>query len=178
MKFQDKRNRINQRFSFMKYLPILFFLLASCSITFSGVKVPPGVETVYVESFINDPSSDYSIPSLGQDCTDELLEKILKETKLVQSDTKPDVEFTGTAKIRISSEAPQAGQASSLDRMEIILQVTYTNHLNEEDNWKQSFTNFENFDPSENLDDIQEELTDKILENIMEDIYQKAFTSW
>lgn len=161
----------------MKYFLLFSLLLGSCTISFRGVSIPPEVNNFYVGNFIDD-SSEFSTPTLAQDCIDGLIDKILKETKLVQEDETPDIEFTGVVRASITSEAPGEGQSSNLDRLSVTMQVEYTDHLDEENNWKSSFTNFENFDPSDNLDAIQEELIASILDNILEDIYQKAFTNW
>ncbi|NNE29222.1 MAG: hypothetical protein HKN16_06275 [Saprospiraceae bacterium] len=175
MRSRDRQKSTILRFLDMKYLILLIFLNA-CSVSFRGVTVPTGVNTFFVGSFVD--NSDIVFPTLSQETTDALINKIFKETNLVQEDTDPHIEFSGVVTARISSEAPQAGQASSLDRLEITLSVEYTNNLNDEDNWKSSFSNFENFDPGENLDAIRDDLVASILDNVMEDVYQKAFTNW
>ena len=56
--------------------------------------------------------------------------------------------------------------------------MEFTNHDDPEANWTSNFSNFSNFDPSEDLTTVQDELIEVILGDIVEDIYQKAFTNW
>lgn len=178
MKFRDKRKRGFLRLVNMKYLLLLSFaFLSSCTVSFRGVSIPAGVETFWIGNFI-DNSDEYTVVTLAQDCTDGLLNKIQREANLVLNDENPDIEFSGTITLRITSEAVQDDQTASLERFTITVNAEYINNLDEEDNWKSSFSNYENFDPNESLESIQDDLISTILENIMEDIYQKAFTNW
>ena len=50
--------------------------------------------------------------------------------------------------------------------------------MDEEDDWSQTFSFFEDFDNDSNLEDVQDELIDNIFEQILQDIFTRAFTNW
>jgi len=148
-----------------------------CKISLSGVQVPVDIDTFNVDYIVN--NAELVIPSLSQEVTDQLIQRIQNETRLKLNTEKPDIEFSGEIiTFRVSSEAPTAGQNATLNRLDMAVNVEFTNHKDEEANWTNKFSNFQNFDPSEDFDSVQEELTAVILRDIIEDIYQKAFTNW
>ena len=163
--------------------PIFYLLLLagifqySCSISLSGVQVPVEVNTFNVEYIPN--NAQIIVPTLSQEVTDQLIEKVLRETRLKLDTDNPDLIFTGEiVDYDITSQAPTAGQNTSLNRLDIRVKIEFSNPEDDEAGWTQNFTNFQNFDPSENLADVQDDLIATILKDIVEDIYQKAFTNW
>jgi hypothetical protein len=56
--------------------------------------------------------------------------------------------------------------------------VKYTNLVEPELDYDSSFSRFEDYDSSRNLSDVENELIDLIVENLVEDIFNKAFVSW
>ncbi len=152
---------------------------SSCSISLSGVQVPIDVNTFSVDYFNFSKSVRLVVPTLSQEVTDQITQKILRETRLKLDKEKPNIEFTGEITVyEVGSEAPTSGQSVSLNRLDIAVKVDFTNHLDEDANWTSSFSNFSNFDPNESLATVQDELIEVILKDIVEDIYQKAFTNW
>jgi len=67
---------------------------------------------------------------------------------------------------------------SSLNRLTIAIQVDYVNNQDDEDNWSQSFSFFQDFDNMTNLSDVQDDLIETILSQISTDIFNKSFTNW
>ena len=41
-----------------------------------------------------------------------------------------------------------------------------------------SFSRYEDYDASQNLSDVENELIELIVENLIEDIFNRAFVSW
>jgi len=157
-------------------LPFLIFL-SGCTISLSGVSVPTDVKTFSVTYIEND--ALIQVPTLSQDITDRLLQKCLNETQLVLNNEKPDIEFSGViTSYKVTSEAPQPGQNTSLNRLDINVKIEFTDHVNDERSWSSSFSEFANFDPNTNIDEVQDDLIDQILKIVVDNIYQKAFTNW
>ena len=74
--------------------------------------------------------------------------------------------------------APKAGEEASFNRLEVSVSIEYIYTLDEEQNWKKTFSFFEDYGIDENLLDIQEGLLESITEQLIEDIFNKAFTNW
>ena len=157
-------------------LMIGFLFLEGCY-SFKGISIDPEVKTFYVHPFKNE---TFSAPAtMDQITTEALREKIRSESRLINNDSEPDIEFKGSITgYAVTAEAPEAGETTSLNRLTISLKVEYINHQFEDKEWSSGFSYFFNFPSSTNLSDIEDEAIDAILTQLMEDIFNKAFTDW
>ncbi len=167
---------------------ISLFLVILTSIVFqqcyslSGISLDPNTETYYVANFKN---NAFSSPAALEVTVQEALNnKIRTETRLIWDDTDPDVEFQGSlVDYVVTSEAPRAGETTAINRLTIRLAVDYIVYNedgtpNEDKGWKSNFSFFYDFDAGIDLSSIEEEAIDAILEQLMQDIFQKAFADW
>ncbi len=155
----------------------LVFVMFSGCYSFQGIGIPPDVNTFYVQLFEN--QSAGATPTLPRDFTERLKDKIRTETRLKENDESPDVEFSGSiTAFDVTAEAPKAGETIGFNRLTISVNVRFVNHKNEKANWNQQFSFFDNFDASQNLLDVQEQLVDNISRELVERIFNKAFTNW
>ncbi len=167
------------RFSF--FFPVVLLALATTSFgcySFSGITIDPAVYSTYwVPNFKNNAFN--ASPGLEQELAEDLRLKLRTEARLQRNDVNPDIEFIGTlVDYRVTSEAPRQGETVALNRLTIVLAVEYIDHKDESKNWKTNFTHFENFDASQDLADVEPALIESISEQLMEDIFNKAFTDW
>jgi len=158
-------------------ISICLLQLNACKYSLSGISIPPNVNTFYIEDFTNTSAS--VVPTLAQTLQEALKNKVRNESRLVYDDTDPDIEFTGNiVDYNISSVAPQPDQTSALNRLEIVVVIEFVDNNNEDKDWKQTFSFFSDFASNENILDIQDQLINIIQEQIIEDIFNKAFTNW
>lgn len=158
-------------------LLILTALLAAGCYSLSGISIDPTVRTYYVDLFDN--RSPIADPDYPARITEDLKEKVRTQTRLVYTETDPDIEFGGAVTgWRVTSEAPTGDQQISFNRLTIDLQVEYTDNSNEANSWKRRFSFFSDFSAEQNLLDVQETLLEEINELLVEDIFNKAFTNW
>ena len=158
---------------------ILLTVLFSHSSCYSlrGTSISPNISTFRVEPFRDNTLT--SPPTLAQNTTEALRDKIRTESRLTQTDQNPDIEFKGSiADYRISSEAPRPGELTALNRLTIVLAVEYINYKDEEEGWKSNFSFFFDFPSGTDFASVEEEATSTITEQLMEDIFNRAFTSW
>ncbi len=152
-------------------------LLLSGCYSLSGVSIAPEVETYYVANF-KDNAQNAPAP-LSQDLTEALKEKIRTESRLAYSKRNPDVEFTGTlVDYRITSEAPRPGELVAINRLTIVLAVEYINNTQEDAGWKSNFSFFFDFPANQDFNSIEQEANAEIISQLMEDIFNRAFTDW
>jgi len=167
--------KIHSAFSIL-FLTLLLVSQSSCY-SFKGISIDPNIKTFYITIFDN--LSNDSPPTLGQDFTEVLRDKIRNESRLNLKDTDPDIDFTGSiSSFRVSAEAPEPGETTSFNRLTITVSVDYVNNRNEDNKWKRSFSYFANFNANQNLLDVQDQLINTINEQIVEDIFNFAFTDW
>ena len=108
---------------------------------------------------------------------------MLNSTRLNYDEYNPDIEFSGSvSSFNVTSVAPEqqenGGVGSALNRLSISVEVDYFNKQDEEDTWNQSFSFFQDFESTESLEDVQDELIVTIFDQINQDVFNKAFTNW
>lgn len=164
------------KISYLLFSIFSVFVFNGCY-TFTGISIPADVFTFYVETFDNQTAN--SPQNLREIFTEALKDKIRNESRLVLTDTDPDIVFSGAiTTYDVSFEAPKPGEETAFKRLTIVVNVDFTNNKNEELNWKSKFNYFNNFENDEELVDVQDELIDNINEQLVEDIFNKSFTNW
>lgn len=145
--------------------------------SFKGISIPADVKTFYVDSF--DSQDAEAVPTLPRDFTEKLKDKIRRESNLQINDTEPDVEFSGAiTRFQVTAEAPKAGEEIGFNKLTITVNVNFVNNKNEKANWKQQFSFDDFFEPDQNLLDVQETLIENITNELVDRIFNKAFTNW
>ena len=164
-------------------------LITSCY-SFKGISIAPTIETFYVDIFQN--SAFNAPPDIGIQFSESFKDIVLSSTRLNYDEFNPHIEFSGAVRsFTISSVAPeQQGDnifGSALNRLTIAIEVEYFNNQNEDDAWNQTFSFFQDYESTLNLDDpaesdpslsVQDVLINTIFEQINQDIFNKAFASW
>jgi hypothetical protein len=161
------------------------FLLHSCKISYSfkGTTIDPRIKSYSVANFNN--RAPLVQPRLTQFITDELKDKIQNQTNLKLVNGFADVEFSGditnyeTRPVAITGQATtQSPPTAALNRFTISVKVRYNNTINPELSYEQAFSKYEDYPSSQNLSTVEEDLSRKIVESIIEDIFNRAFVNW
>jgi len=163
--------------SLFKLMTICSLLLMSSCYGFKDITVAAGVKSFYVENFV---LADLTAPiDLSQVFTEELRRKIRQESRLIENNDNPDIIFSGTvSRYGITYAAPDVDNTASLNRLTIVLKIDFESLVNEEDNWSKTYTDFEDYDSNGNLQDIEDQLIATIVEDILERVFNDAFTDW
>ena len=163
-------------------VPVFTLLLVAnvatkCSISQSGASIDPRIETYYVGPFDN--NSDASLPNLDQQLAEDLRNKIRLNSRVRQDDTNPDIEFKGTlVDFRISSEAPGADNRVSINRLTITLAIEYIDNKTDAEGWKKNFSFFYDYNARTDFSSVEEDAISTIYTQLMEDIFNAAFSNW
>ncbi len=147
------------------------------SYSFSGVNISPEVETYSVEYFPN--RAPIVQAQLSQLFTDALMDKIQSNTSLNLANEGGDVHFSGEITGYETRPVAITGQETAArTRLTITVRVKYTNEVEPELDYDTSFSRYEEYDSSQNLTDVEGELIELIVEDLIEDIFNRAFVSW
>jgi predicted porin len=154
-------------------------LLDACKISysFSGASISPDVKTVSIQYFQN--RANLVQPGLSQYLTDALIDKCKAQTNLGLVNGLGDVNFEGditdynTKPLTVAADAQAA-----TNRFTITVRVKFTNAIQPDLSYEQSFSRYEDYDSNRNLSEVEKELSDKIVELLVEDIFNKAFVNW
>ncbi|MDF1574943.1 MAG: LptE family protein [Bacteroidales bacterium] len=168
-----------QYFRLMAVCVTLLVALAGCKISysFSGVNISPEVKTYSVDYFQN--RAPVVQAQLSNVFTETLQDKIQSNTSLEFSNQGGDVEFSG--EITGYETRPMAitgAELAARNRLTITVRVKYTNVVEPELDYDTSFSRYEDYDASQDLSSVENELIELIVENLVEDIFNRAFVSW
>lgn len=158
---------------------MVVLVLSACtiSITMSGASIPENLSTFSVQ-YINNRAPLIN-PDLSQKLTDGLKDRIQKESRLVLVNEGGDIEFSGN--ITSYSTQPMALKANAVSaetRLSTTVKIRCRNFKDPKKDWEQTFTAYQDYDSENNLSDVEEELVTLIVDELTENIFNKAFSDW
>lgn len=161
-------------------LPVIF-LMSGCGIySFTGGSISAGMKTVSVLIFEN--TAPLVNPNLSQSFTEALKDRIRTQTSLSFVRVDGDASFSGRiTDYNLQPVAIQANEqvTAGLTRLTITVSVKYTNKLEADKSFEQSFTRYKDFSTQSAPFSTQETaLVKDINQQLTEDIYNKAFANW
>ncbi len=175
-------------------LALVAYALNGCY-TFKSAGIPAGMETFYIAEVENTAAN--VVGTLASNFQLKLTDKIRTEGKLTPTEYEPHVQFEATITgFNVTSVAPEEGQTTAFNRLDIRVQVKFTKYFDVtfEDNnyynpnpdddpkknliWTNTFGFFEDYASDVNLLDVQDGLIENITDQIVEDIFNKAFSDW
>lgn len=172
-------NEVRKKRTIPFILLILVVFLGSCKIRYSfGVgSVPEEARTVSVNLFTN--NAGLAGPTLPLKLTESLKDFILAQTKLYMVQTGADLQFTGMITgYDIRPVAIQANEVGGLNRLTITVQASYINKFDEKQNFTQTFSRFADYDSDKDLTSVEDQLMEEINKQLVQDIFDKAFSNW
>ena len=175
---------------FNKIKKIYFLIISICilisvqsckiSYSFTGASISPDVKTISIQNIPN--QAELVVPSLSQTCTESLKDKFLSQTSLQLVNGTGDLNIEGEiTDYRVKPMAIQSTattDVASLNRLTITIMIRYSNAKDPKQNFSQAFSRFSDYDSSQSLDAIEETLIKEILDQINEDIFNKALANW
>lgn len=155
---------------------VIITIIQSCY-SFKGISIPENINT-YNIPFIEITTAD-APPSINTDLQEKLIQKINRESRLTFATSQPDVIFnTIISAYSVRSIGVNSENSVDANQLEISVRVEYMDSKDEENNWKQSFSQQRQFPTGTDLLSVQDQLVDEIFDDLVEDIFNKAFTNW
>jgi hypothetical protein len=170
------------KYTFYLFIFIIVVISSGCKIKYSttGASVSIDAKTAYLPSFQN--RALLVQPTLAQRITDKLRDKILSQTHLKIVNTPGDVNIEGTINNYATEPmAPQAGTniTSALNRLTISVQIKFTNTKDPQFDSDSPISRYLDYSSNRNLSDIENSKEyDALLDQIVQDIFNKAFVNW
>ena len=167
----------------MKRTLIFFALIASIFFSCGRIRFDMrgasfgNAKTCQVGYFENRAEIIYS--PLSTQMTDALKDKIQASTSLKLVNSNADVVFEGVITgYAVTSGQITAQNVAAKDRLTITVKVKFTNELDTDKNYEKSFSRFQEYTGGTSLSSVESGLVNEILKEIMEDIFNEAFSSW
>ncbi len=157
----------------------LALALPACtiSITMSGASIPENLNTFSVQ-YINNRAPLVN-PDLSSTLTEGLKDRIQNESRLGLVNENGDVDFSGD--ITAYSTKPmdlKADAVSAQTRLTVTVKIRCRNSKDPQKDWEQTFSAYQDYDSESNLADVESDLCTLIVEELTENIFNKAFADW
>jgi hypothetical protein len=156
-------------------ISILFF--SSCEIQYSMLDSSIDADTFSVDIFEEQAAN--APAGYGTTFAEYLRDFVVGRTKLKLVKGDADIEISG--KIRSYNTAPvavQSDEVAALNRLTVILEVSCINNKTEKDSFKKNFTQFSDYESSNDLSSVEETLLEDINEKLSQDIVNQLSSNW
>jgi len=118
-------------------------------------------------------------PTISPMLTEALKDRFLSETNLTLVDYNGDMNFEGTiTNYTVTPVAIQGNETAALNRLTVSVRVKFTNLVDEKQSFEYSFSRYEDYDSSQDLSAVEEELITSINTQLVDDIFTKAVVNW
>lgn len=156
----------------------LLLLLTGCKVySLSGASIPPEAKTLGVGYFRNRAPSVQ--PTLSSVFTDRLKEYLVSQSNLSLVDGFADLQFSGEITgYSINPVSIQSNDQAAMNRLTITVQVRYVNRFDAKSNFSQNFSRYRDYDSRLSLASVESSLIEEIVDELVDDIYQRAFVNW
>ena len=155
----------------------LALICQACGIySFSGASIPAEAKTVSVDYFPN--HAQLVNPMLSNNLTNALRDAMTNQTTLDMVESGGDLAFEGEITDYRTTPVAITGQTAAMNRLTISVKVRFTNRIDDTKDFEQSFSRYEDYPSDQELTSVQESLTSSIIEQLVEDIFNKALVNW
>jgi hypothetical protein len=168
------------RFFFTALLFLVVILVPQgcrMSYSFTGASIPIQAKTISIEYFPN--QAPIVVPTLSQVLTDALRDRFTSQTPLNLVPRDGDLHIEGTITgYATQPVAIQGNEQAALNRLTVTVRVKFTNKFDEKANFEQTFSRFEDYPFTANLNAVQDGLIQQIVDALVDDIFNKAVVNW
>lgn len=144
----------------------------------SGGSIPPEAQTFSVAYFPN--NAPMVAPTLSNVLTEALRDKFSRQTRLQQVEEGGDFAFEGEITNYTSTTASvSSGDYALMNRLTITVKVNFQNAVDQTTSFNnKTFSSYTDYDSSQLLVDVQDQLIEEIVDALVNDIYMAAAGNW
>lgn len=167
----------------MKKMLICFLLvltMPSCIISykFNGASIDyTKIKSIGIADFPN--NAALVNPALSADLSEGIRDIFNKQTRLQVNRKGGDLELEGEIiGYTLTPLAVSADSYSSETKLTITINVRFTNNVNPDESFERTYTAYQNFDASQLLTDVQDELCATMIKDLADNIYNDTVAKW
>ena len=156
----------------------LSLMTAGCGVySFTGTNLSPDIKTFTVLNFNTAVAGGPA--NLPIQINEKLKEYFQRNTDLTLVPTNGDLILEGTLTgYDVLPVAPTANDQAGFNRLNVTVQVRFTNTKDETKNFDQSFSFYADFPQSQTLNQNEARLLPTILDQIVQNIFNKSAADW
>lgn len=172
-------NRIQRKLKYATAL-LAVIILTGCTISykFTGASIDyTRVKTISLETFQNRAAFQWG--PMAPMFNEALNDIFVQQTKLQQVTRGGDLHLAGeiTAYDQFNKSISSDGY-SSMVQLKMTVNVRFSNNTNHDEDFERQFSATRDFDATQSLDSVQEELVDQMIKEIVEAIFNAAVANW
>ncbi|MFN9710633.1 MAG: LptE family protein [Bacteroidota bacterium] len=151
-------------------------MFSSCY-SFKDVSVPPEVKTVKINYIDN--RARIVNPQLSQRLTEKVRQKIINQTRLTQTNSdEAHYDISGQITDYFVTTSGISGQRAATNRLNVTVRLIFKNRLDSKKNFEADLNRNFDFDASLPLQQAENQLTDLIVQNFTDEIFNRIFSNW
>ena len=156
-------------------------LMTSCGVaikySLSGASIPPDAKTFSVAYFPN--NATMVSPILSSTLTDALVDIFSRRTRLQQVEEGGDFAFEGEiTNYTSTTSSVSSDDYALLNRLTITVKVRFTNAIDETMSFNKTFTDYEDYDSTQLLTEVEGTLIPEIVDKLVTDIFMESASNW
>lgn len=161
-------------------LAICMVSLSSCLVTYklNGASIDYNViKTITLDAFTN--RAAYQWAPMAPMFNNSLSDVYNKQTKLRQVKRDGDLQISGeiTAYDQTNKSISASGY-SSMVQLRMTVQVKFKNNKHHEDDFEKSFSASREYDSSQQLSSVQEDLVQQMIDDIVDQVFNATVANW
>jgi Lipopolysaccharide-assembly len=154
----------------------LMNLYGTCRYSMRDVSIPAEVKTVKVNYITNE--ARYINPQLSPKLTDKLRQKIVNQTRLSQTNSEAHYEISGKVTDYSVSTSGISNQQSASNNLNVTVHIMFVNRLDPTKNFEADITRNFPFSASLSLTQAETQLSNEIINNLTDEIFNRIFSNW
>lgn len=156
-------------------------LVNSCSIKIGLAPISSidysRVKTISIAEFPN--RAEFVYAPMTTEFNQKLKDMFIQQTRLQLVNSNGDLEIDGEITgYNQYNESVAADGFSSKVKLTMTVNVRYVNNTNHEEDFEQQFSAFQTYDSTLLLTDVQDELINKMIKDITEQIFNSTVANW
>ncbi|RXK61532.1 hypothetical protein ESA94_00490 [Lacibacter luteus] len=161
----------------VSYLVLLTSYILSSCYSFKDVSIEPEAKTVRI-SYIDNRAKIIN-PNLSQRLTDKLRQKVVNQTRLSQTNNdEAHYDISGQITDYYVTTSGISNQQAATNRLNVTVHIIFKNRIDDKKSFETDFTRNFDFSASLSLNQAEASLTDLVVQNLTDEIFNRIFSNW
>ena len=154
----------------------ILITLSSCY-SFKGASLDPNLKTIQISNIRMETAGGPANLSLV--INEKLKEYFQRNTSLKINNKNPDLQIEGSIiGYELTPQAPTGDDKAGLNRLTLTIQFRLINRLDEDKNFEQEFSFYQDFPQNQTLPQVEKEIIPKLVDQIILDLFNKIAGDW
>lgn len=154
----------------------ILLTLSSCY-SFKGASLDPNLKTIQISNIRMETAGGPANLSLV--INEKLKEYFQRNTSLKINNKNPDLQIEGSIiGYELTPQAPTGDDKAGLNRLTLTIQFRLINRLDEDKNFEQEFSFYQDFPQNQTLPQVEKEIIPKLVDQIILDLFNKIAGDW